>query len=716
MDITTLQMLELNKLYFYFATKIKFMSKLLTTLLVFMSIGLSAQWELVNGPYHSSNFIGMSFRDIGESNGLIAAISESGYSDCVLISPNNGKSWLQSDGGISDYFSRCVDIKDSIIVVGTIWGGVFVSENYGTSFHQFAAGLPATESVHFVAITENSFVATSSPTLSTGYRMYYLPNGADEWIEAEGFPTGIPSTGVKRLFVDGNRIYAATTTGLYVSLNYGATWQGTGMTNGIGNVLAIDNRIFVSGLTTGDQLKYSSNFGQTWTINTSNFPSPFVKSFAYNDSKVFAISNTNEIYSTQNNGQSWLPTSNGLNCTSLQNIIVYGDTAVVLCSSNGPGYSYNGGSSWSNWTKTYGQHIRSMTISSENLVVASDYKVHSTGNLGDSWTSFNHTYNVVHAMDSIVLGGSNNGLLFSYDNGLTFSGQTVSGLPYPASIVEINSLDSIVMLYLVGSGIFYSENYAQSFEDRTGQLVGEYVNSIAFLDSTVLVGTTGAGLHISHDFGLNWEFSSADIPDSTIQVIHVMEGQLYAGTRHKGLYKSLDAGVSWQEVNVGIAERDTSILAIFNIGCEIYVSSQRSGIFRSTDCGETWTIKNEGLLNRNVNTISSLNGYLFAGTDGASVWRTPISSINTQVDEMLENYEEISIMLFPNPVSQVLTVQSNLNRKGNFSIIDIQGRVMLSEIGDMTVKTFDTSGLSHGVYILRVESDELIITRKFIKD
>lgn len=693
------------------------MIKWLTIILTLMFSGAYAQWELVNGPYRSSDNISMTFRELRESNKFIAALSDDfGYSDGILISPNNGKSWLKSDAGISDYTSRSIDIKDSVIVVGTIWGGVFVSTNYGTSFQQISDGLPEGESVYYVAITDSSFVASSSSTLNSGYQLYYLPIGAQEWIESEGFPTGFPLTAVERFYVDGERIYAATSTGLYVSLDYGATWEITGMTIGIGNVLAIDNKIFVSGTTTGEELQFSDDFGETWTVNTSNFPTPFVKSFAYNEDKVFAISSTNELYTTLNNGNYWSASSGGLDCGNLYDIIVYGDTAVIYCAGNGPGYSYNGGSNWSNWTKTYGQEIRSLTVSGGNLVAAADYKVHASGDHGESWTSFNNTYNVVHALDSVVLGGSSNGLRFSYDNGVTFGGSTPPGLPYPASITEINSKGSIVMLYAVDHGIFYSVDTAQSFVDRTGELVSEYINSITFLDTLVFVGTEGAGLYVSHDYGLNWEFTSGDIPDSTIQVIHEMNGVLLAGTKREGLFKSEDSGNSWEVVNVGSAERDTSILAIFNNGCEIYLSSQRSGVFMSADCGESWNIKNEGLINRNVNTFCALDGYLFAGTDGASVWRTPIEYLDTQIDELQERDDDVSVTLFPNPVSGLLSVRSDFNVWARFRIIDAQGRMLIDGSGNINTKTFDTASLTHGIYILLIETEDWVISRKFIKD
>src|SRR5690606_17564534 len=122
----------------------------------------------------------------------------------------------------------------------------------------------------------------------------------------------------------------------------------------------------------------------------------------------------------------------------------------------------------------------------------------------------------------------NFGLRYSYDHGVTFGGSTPPGLPYPAPITEINSKDSIVMLFAADHGIFYSEDTAQSFVDRTGELVSEYVNSIFFVDTLVFVGTEGAGLYVSLDYGLNWEFTSGDIPDSTIQVIHEMNGVLLA--------------------------------------------------------------------------------------------------------------------------------------------------------------------------------------------
>jgi len=89
----------------------------------------------------------------------------------------------------------------------------------------------------------------------------------------------------------------------------------------------------------------------------------------------------------------------------------------------------------------------------------------------------------------------------------------------------------------------------------------------------------------------------------------------------------------------------------------------------------------------------------------------------TAVGVAEQNSESFSV--FPNPVQDVLTVQMMENGLGNtlqMSIIDLQGRTVLSENKTQSNLRTDVSALPAGVYILELRSSLGVSSRRFLKE
>ena len=68
--------------------------------------------------------------------------------------------------------------------------------------------------------------------------------------------------------------------------------------------------------------------------------------------------------------------------------------------------------------------------------------------------------------------------------------------------------------------------------------------------------------------------------------------------------------------------------------------------------------------------------------------------------------------LYPNPVKNVLNVNLNKNFNGTISILNIRAKVLV-QVELSKNNLLDISGLSNGVYFLRIETDKGLITKKF---
>jgi len=76
-----------------------------------------------------------------------------------------------------------------------------------------------------------------------------------------------------------------------------------------------------------------------------------------------------------------------------------------------------------------------------------------------------------------------------------------------------------------------------------------------------------------------------------------------------------------------------------------------------------------------------------------------------------EYFAETSINLYPNPVSDILYVNTNSFNEFEFDILDLNGRIVSS---GRSSETISFSDLQQGMYFVRINLNNNIITRKVI--
>lgn len=77
--------------------------------------------------------------------------------------------------------------------------------------------------------------------------------------------------------------------------------------------------------------------------------------------------------------------------------------------------------------------------------------------------------------------------------------------------------------------------------------------------------------------------------------------------------------------------------------------------------------------------------------------------------------EDLKVELSPNPFGNKITIQSN-NQISKVEIIDITGKVKLVEIINGKTAEINTSEISNGIYFLRINDGETILTQRIIKN
>ena len=117
------------------------------------------------------------------------------------------------------------------------------------------------------------------------------------------------------------------------------------------------------------------------------------------------------------------------------------------------------------------------------------------------------------------------------------------------------------------------------------------------------------------------------------------------------------------------------------------------------------------------------------GFDANTPWPVEVTSNDPVVDYVnflvsegdqsitdVNNAQEIDVKLYPNPVKDMLYVQSNNHKTGAVvQIYDLTGHLVITEkIENHTIR-LDVRSLRKGIYLLRMESNGEMVTRKFIR-
>ena len=113
-------------------------------------------------------------------------------------------------------------------------------------------------------------------------------------------------------------------------------------------------------------------------------------------------------------------------------------------------------------------------------------------------------------------------------------------------------------------------------------------------------------------------------------------------------------------------------------------------------------------------TIGFNNNIYWGGQNkitGAQIWRC------TEITDIAGNYNISEIMVYPNPVSDKITIEDKvLIKDKKVSIYNMQGQLMLQQPIKQIKTDIDISELEKSVYVLKIESSEKTEVTKIVKE
>ena len=276
---------------------------LVSVIMFFHPTELRAQWQL-----RALN--GQSVHALLTNGGLsYAGTDTAGF----FISTDDGTTWTQRNGGLTNNFVRTFALSGSNLFAGTLGlAGVYLTTNNGANWTIANSGI-TNQAIHALAFNGATLLAGSN-----GSGVYKSTDNGASWQPSN---TGLSDLSVHALLVTGGRAFAGAgstsiTGGVFISTDNGATWSlpATSPTN-IRSLATNGTGIFAA--TNGAGVFKSTDNGATWSAANNLLTNMLVRVIIASGANLFAGTNGGGVYLSTNSGASWSQINTGLTNLSI---------------------------------------------------------------------------------------------------------------------------------------------------------------------------------------------------------------------------------------------------------------------------------------------------------------------------------------------------------------------------------------------------------------
>ena len=133
----------------------------------------------------------------------------------------------------------------------------------------------------------------------------------------------------------------------------------------------------------------------------------------------------------------------------------------------------------------------------------------------------------------------------------------------------------------------------------------------------------------------------------------------------------------------------------------------------------------QGAARRDLHLEADIQGGYFVSSSSADADHTcsaeyhqlyDFSSCNLSVINAVDETETNSILVYPNPFADELSLSGDWLAGTEYSVIDATGRLVLSNRLNGTSNAIQTAMLSKGVYLLKIESEGKVVVQRIVKN
>jgi photosystem II stability/assembly factor-like uncharacterized protein len=610
----------------------------------------------------------------------------------IYRSTNGGNTWEQRDNGIITHYEESVrgitidpwdpNILYAGVEVALYPGAPSMLHTHGKVYKTTDAGLNWTliwegdNLARYIWVdprnTQRLYVSTgifdrgaaNCDTISTlygGVGILRSEDGGQSWTKLNE-TNGLDGLFIPSLFMHPTNpdvLFAAATSegclpgtgGGYVTRNGGETWQHIlpePFTEAVEIATSDTDVWYVAG---SDHIWRSDDAGRSWQLfdmvtpdRDAGFPID-LQVDPRDPYRIFVNNYKGGNMLSTDGGETWVDASQGYTGAQVGDLTVapYASEEVYALGSSGPFYSHDGGKSWEGRKHTPGWIFFRQWDSATEILRAGDcgsgwiYRSTDGGSTWDSTLVVNIPTGEALCPKALAIAPSDPQILYV---GFAFAG--CLNWDFPDCTKNVSP------------GFFRSSDGGHTWKHVAGTPFDNYsILSLAVSldDPSTVFAATMNGPFVTRDRGETWQFledldnmaggsppqPGVVVPSIWVMTIDPFNPQLiYAGSPRAAVFRSSDGGQTWEQAAAGMPPNlqvmdlipDTERTGI------LYTALRYSGVFVSTDWAQTWREINVGLDRPEVHglALSADGTVLYAGTNGAGVFRLGIPRQNVEVD------------------------------------------------------------------------------------
>ncbi|QHI34990.1 Dispase autolysis-inducing protein [Kordia antarctica] len=189
-----------------------------------------------------------------------------------------------------------------------------------------------------------------------------------------------------------------------------------------------------------------------------------------------------------------------------------------------------------------------------------------------------------------------------------------------------------------------------------------------------------------------------------------------ASTGSEKVYVTIDGGTTWTSHKFNLPDFSALAVTWDNNGNDGLYVGMDYGIFYIDNTENVWKPFSNNLPNVKISEleINYVDNKLYTATYGRGVWRS--GRFNTSTLDV-EQFEALNtITLFPNPAKNEVNITWDQNENVTIKIFNSTGK-LLHYAKDVSINNslkIDTSQFSTGLYFVRLNTNESVVTKKLI--
>jgi photosystem II stability/assembly factor-like uncharacterized protein len=342
----------------------------------------------------------------------------------------------------------------------------------------------------------------------------------------------------------------------------------------------------------------STNAGNNWSEIFSH-SDKFVQNSHYlftglalTQNNIFLGTRYNGVLKKSYTGLNWDTKNTGLFNIQITALVSKGTNLLAGTIENGIFVSHDKGASWSLIQTSPSSNeklffkINNLKIDGTNIFATTSGGIFKSIDDGFSWVNLSLTsYNILDVISNnlniYAIGNSQNGtsqvghFFISTDFGNSWSIKDLPDNPIVYSFLELNSF------FLLGTdnGILKTTDNGITWTNQAPQLnnVVKTVRSIV-RSKTNILASSWDGINLSTDNGDTWKKSDNGLKNKVVHSLYTSGNYVFCAS-DSGAYISLDRGLSWNEINSGLKNyeiygyaREGTVLYTYLLGDALYKS------------------------------------------------------------------------------------------------------------------------------------------------